>query len=309
MLKLESVTKRYPISEKPAIENVSFEVKDGEVVGFVGLNGAGKTTTIRICAGVALPTSGSVFVDGFDIVKQKVDASKRLGWVPEIPVFEPNAKAISLLKYFAGFYGLSGEQAEKKCKELLERVGLSGNEQKKINAFSQGMKKRFALAASLISEPQNFLFDEVLNGLDPEGIQFFRRLTMDLRREGKAVLFSSHILSEVQGLADKVVFIHRGKILRITSATELSGLGQALRIVLKSDVKHALDLLSSFGNAEILEQRVDGTLMIVLKRFKAEPSEVNAALVNSGVQVKEISLQSMGLEEYFFSLIREAEKA
>ncbi len=220
MIEIRELTKIYP-GNKLAIDSVTFDVKDGEIVGFVGLNGAGKTTTIKISCGILLPTKGTVIIDGYDIVKDKVEASKRIGWLPEIPIFDNNAKAISLLKYFAGFHGITGRKAEELAKELFKKVGLEGFEERKIGTYSQGMKKRFALAASLISDPQNFLFDEVLNGLDPTGIRFFRELALELKRNGKAVLFSSHILSEVENLADRVIIIHKGKIIKIMGIDEI----------------------------------------------------------------------------------------
>ncbi len=176
MLEIKNLTKVFSPRQGPAINSVSFDVRNGEIVGFVGLNGAGKTTTIRIAVGVSLSTSGTAVIDGHNITTEKPEASKSLGWVPEIPNFEPNARAWMMMQYLAGFYGIDRTEAKKRSKELLSSVGLSGHENRKLRTYSQGMKKRFSLAVSLISNPQNFLFDEVLNGLDPEGILFFREL-------------------------------------------------------------------------------------------------------------------------------------
>ncbi len=167
--RVENLTKVYSMKQAPAVDSVSFEVANGEIVGFVGLNGAGKTTTIRVAAGIALPTSGTVKVNGHDVVEQKVNASRQLGWVPELPNFESNAKAGSLMHYFAGFYGIGAREADTKTAELLKLVGLAGFETRKLRSYSQGMKKRFSLAASMLSDPPNYLFDEVLNGLDLKG--------------------------------------------------------------------------------------------------------------------------------------------
>src|SRR5207247_10147319 len=142
-------------------------VKKGDVVGFVCLNDARKTTTIRNVVGVSPPTSGTELIDGHDITNEKAEASKSIGWVPETPNFEPNTKALTLMRYLAGFYGIDRTEARSRSKDLLASVGLSGFENRKIRTYSQGMKKRFSLAVSLLSDPQNFLFDEVLNGLDP----------------------------------------------------------------------------------------------------------------------------------------------
>ncbi len=183
VIQLNNVVKRF--GNVVALDNVSFRINNGEVVGYVGLNGAGKTTTIRIIAGVLNPDSGDAIVDGYSVIKDKKIASKNLGWVPELPIFEHDVKAIDYFVYLAGYYGISSGDAKKIAKELFKEVGLEGVENKKLQQYSLGMKKRFALAVSLISNPNNFVFDEVLNGLDPQGIAFFRDLTLKFKKDGK----------------------------------------------------------------------------------------------------------------------------
>jgi ABC-2 type transport system ATP-binding protein len=297
LIKVDNLTKSFSRSGPPAIDSVSFEVADGEIVGFVGLNGAGKTTTIRVAAGVSLPTEGRVLIDGHDVVSDKVEASKKVGWVPETPNFEPNATAVSLMEYFSGFYGVPASQAKARSAELLTSVGLAGAESKKIRAYSQGMKKRFSLAASMLSTPKNYLFDEVLNGLDPEGIRYFRRLMVDLRSQGAAVLLSSHILFEIESIADRVVFIHRGKIIKTIASTELAAVGKgSVRIVIKNADDGARRYLEGIGAV-----RVEGEAFIVTSN--ADPAEVNSQLQKMGYQVSEFAQQKEGLEEYFLNLI------
>ena len=250
MIEVKQATKIFSSKQGPAINSVSFDVKNGEVVGFVGLNGAGKTTTIRIAVGVSLPTSGTVLIDGHDITTEKAEASKSVGWVPEIPNFEPNAKAWMLMRYLAGFYGIDRTEATKRSKELLASVGLSGFENRKIRTYSQGMKKRFSLGVSLLSDPQNFLLDEVLNGLDPEGIHFFRELMRGQKRVNKAILLSSHILTEIENIADRIVFIHRGHVIKTVTREELrahEGIKGVLRIILQNPDEDAISYLKTLG--------------------------------------------------------------
>jgi ABC-2 type transport system ATP-binding protein len=304
LIEFRQASKVFSSRRGPAIDSVSFDVKNGEVVGFVGLNGAGKTTTIRIAVGVALPTSGTVLIDGHDIVEQKAEASGSLGWVPEIPNFEPNAKAASLMRYFAGFYDLHSMEAAKRSTELLASVGLIGFENMKLRTYSQGMKKRFSLAVSLLSDAQNFLFDEVLNGLDPQGIYFFRELMRGQRRVKKAVLLSSHILTEIENLADRIVFIHRGRIIKTFTRDELNAFeGQKgiLRIILQNISDNAVSYLKSLGDLQVQGNEV------VLSNFRGDSSQVNAELVRMGVLVREIKFERTGLEEYFLDLIRRAD--
>ncbi len=297
MIKVDSLTKVFPGKTGPAVDSVSFEVSDGEIVGFVGLNGAGKTTTIRVASGVSLPTSGRVSVDGYDVVSQKVEASRRTGWVPEFPNFEPNASAVSLMKYFAGFYDIPDSEAESRGLELLKSVGLEGAETRKLGAYSQGMKKRFSLAAALLGRPGNYLFDEVLNGLDPEGIRYFRRLMVEVKGQGAAVLMSSHILVEVQNLADRVVIIHKGKVIKTISRSELDTVGEnVVKVAFEKVNDDALGFLKGLGDV-----RVDGNAVFL--KASLDPAVLNANLVKMGLQVKELSVQKEGLEEYFLKLI------
>ncbi|MDG6933124.1 MAG: ABC transporter ATP-binding protein [Nitrososphaerota archaeon] len=302
MLSIDGLTKIYSKKIGPAIKDVSFEVRDGEVVGFVGLNGAGKTTTIRIAAGVALPSGGRVSIDGLDIVRQKVEASRRIGWVPELPNFEQNAKAIDLMMYYAGYYGIHGEEARQASLRLLKETGLEGVERRKASSYSQGMKKRFVLAAAMLSNPQNYLFDEILNGLDPEGIHYFRNLIVKLRQEKKAVLLSSHILSEVEGLSDRVAFIHKGRLLKVMTRNELSSLeGGVLVLRLNVVDDRLLDYLGTLGKPSVDNDKV------TVSGYTGDPSAVNLEVIRMGYSVKEISYHTPSLEEYFLKLIGEAQ--
>ena len=305
MIEVKQATKIFSSKQGPAINSVSFDVKNGEVVGFVDLNGAGKTTTIRIAVGVSLPTSGTVLIDGHDMTTEKAEASKSVGWVPEIPNFEPNAKAWMLMRYLAGFYGIDRTEATKRSKELLASVGLSGFENRKIRTYSQGMKKRFSLGVSLLSDPQNFLLDEVLNGLDPEGIHFFRELMRGQKRVNKAILLSSHILTEIENIADRIVFIHRGHVIKTVTREELrahEGIKGVLRIILQNPDEDAISYLKTLGG-DLQVQRNE----IVLSDFHGDSSQVNAELVRKGIPVREIKYEKTGLEEYFFDLIKGAD--
>lgn len=300
MLKVEALTKNYTRHDSPAIDSVSFDVKDGEIVGFVGLNGAGKTTTIRIGSGVSLPSSGTVLVEGHDIVREKPEASKHIGWVPEFPNFELNARARDLMLYFAGYHGIQKGEALKRTQDLFQQVNLTGFEKKKLGTYSQGMKKRFSLAAALLPDPKNFLFDEILNGLDPQGIRFMRWLMTDLKQRGKAILLSSHILTEVENISDRVVFIHKGKIVKIATRNELSLIDSAsgtLRIVIPNLNNDALHYLGTLGQV-----KTEGNT-VWLSDFGVDPTQISTELVKRSLLIREFILEKSSLEEYFFKLV------
>jgi len=298
LIEISNVSKSF--GRIKALENVSFKVNNGELVGYVGLNGAGKTTTIRIIVGVLLPDSGDVYIDGYSVLKEKRKASMRIGWVPEIPIFEPDVKALDYFVYLAGYYKISPNEARRLGKELFEKVGLSGAENRKLKEYSQGMKKRFALAVSLINDPPNFVFDEVLNGLDPEGIKFFRELAKDFKKQGKAVLFSSHILSEVEALADRVVFIHRGRIINILTMQEIKSMAEKKLVVkLDKSLEKIPEEISNYGEPVIQ----DNTLII--RKFKGDQSSIVELLLGQGYKIMEVKLEETSLEEVFFKLIGE----
>ncbi len=295
MIEIKGVSKFF--GSFKALDNVTFNVRNGEIVGYVGLNGAGKTTTIRIIVGVLNPSSGDVFINGHSITREKRVASKYIGWVPEQPIFEPDARALDYFVYLAGYYGISASEARSLGKKLLEEVGLGHALELKLKEYSQGMKKRFALAVSMINNPDNYVFDEVLNGLDPQGIAYFRELTLRLKKNGCAVLFSSHILSEVEDLADRVVFIHRGRIVGDMSMDEIKSMAKpVLRIRLDKVDDKLKDLLSPYGKVEFEKNTV------VIVNPPSDPSEILTTLLKNGYRVLEYK-QGRSLEDVFFRII------
>jgi ABC-2 type transport system ATP-binding protein len=286
------------------LDSVSFEAKDGEVVGFIGLNGAGKTTTFRIATGVSFPTSGTVYIDGFDIRKQKAKASMNTGWVPEFPNFDQNAKAIDLMSYFGGFRGMKRDNISERCRLLFPLVGLSGFENQKFRTYSQGMKKRLTLGLALLSNPKNLLLDEILNGLDPQGIHFLRTLIRNLRDEGKSILLSSHILSEIETISDKIIFIDKGRIIKILDRSELDEIESAsgiLRIIPQQMemAARAIDYLETVGSVRF----DDSENIIWLSDYREDPSVINAELIKRGILIREFNLERLSLEDYFLSLV------
>ncbi len=301
MIVADQLTKRFPGRPTPAVDDIDLEVRDGEILGLVGLNGAGKTTTIRIAAGISLPTSGKVLVDDLDIVREKRAASRHLAWVPELFPFDATARALPLLVYYAGFYGIPRGEARSRARELLARVGLQEEERGRLRHFSQGMRKRFSLASAMLVDPQNLLLDEILNGLDPQGIAFVRSWVLEARRQRKAVLLSSHQLAELEALADRVAFVHRGRLLRTVDRAELARAGTpTLRIVIPNIDAAALAYLATLGDTH-----AEGPVAWVA-RPKIESHEVVAELVRRGFHVAECHRETTSLETYFLELIGEA---
>jgi ABC-2 type transport system ATP-binding protein len=303
MITIDNLTKIYSAKEGAVVDSLSFEVKDGEIFGFVGLNGAGKSTTIRISAGVTLPSRGDVRIDGKSITKEKVEASREMGWVPELPNFEMNVKPIPLMKYFAGYYGLKGAQEEEHISQLLKEVGLWEHRNKKLRGYSQGMKKRFSLAESLLGDPNNLMFDETLNGLDPEGVQFVRNLILDQKKKGKAILLSSHILTEIEALSDRIGIIHHGKLLKILDRGQLNELGrEKISIEIDNLDDGVQKALSKYGD---VKQSSGEVVLTSLRVDKNSYPNILSDLVKSGYRVRSFEPSGESLEEYFFNTISE----
>ncbi len=304
MISIDNLTKFYNRSKNPAIKDVRFQLNDGEILGMVGLNGAGKTTTLKIIAGVLKPTEGTVTVNGHNIFTEKEKAVKDVGWIPEFPNWEVNVKPMILMKYFAGFYGLRGKDAERVSLELLKLVGLSNSLDKKISTFSQGMKKRFAIAESLINNPQNILMDETLNGLDPEGIRLVRDLILDFKKQGKAIILSSHILAEVQNLADRFIFIHKGSVIKTFTRDEISKTSNyRIRLKVLNSNGELTGILRNYG--EVIENNSYYEIMSPSLKID-EIHIIPEILVKNGYKIISFEPVSESLEQYFFRLIGEA---
>ena len=298
MITITNLTKSF--KNFKAVNNLNMEINNGEILGLVGLNGAGKSTTIRATAGIIFPTSGSIMVDNLDIVKDKANASKHIGWVPELPNFEPDAKPIPLLKYYAGLYGIKPDDAEKDIVELMKKFDIYPYKNRKLRYYSQGMKKRFSLIAAMVGNPDNFLFDETLNGLDPQGVREVRDLIIELRKQGKSILLSSHILSELQNVADRIAIMKNGAIIKIITREELRSLGATgIKVHVKNPNGKIIDILSSFGEAGS-----DGYYYIIQNKAGADPSKLNEELVRANYKVDYISMDNETLEDYFLNMVK-----
>ncbi|MGC2289033.1 MAG: ABC transporter ATP-binding protein [Thermoplasmata archaeon] len=299
MLSLRGVSKVFRGKSTPAVSYLDLDLRPSEVLGLVGLNGAGKTTTIRVAVGLASPTTGRVSVAGLDLTRDKAEASRHIGLVPEYPNFEPDARALNQLRYYAGFYGFTGDAARKTCIELLQKVGLPEMGRVRLRTFSQGMKKRFSLAASLLGDPEFLLFDEILSGLDPEGVLLARNLMLELRGRKRGILLSSHILSEVQQVADRVAIMHEGRLIKTLSRNEIENAGGlTLRITVENLDEAGAELLATYGAT----RRDANTVWITSP--KAESSEINAELVRRNYRIVSLGYESQNLEQAFFDAVR-----
>ncbi len=206
---VRNLTKYY--GTEKAVNNISFDVKTGEIVGFLGPNGAGKTTTMKIITCYMPPNAGTVEVEGFDIAGHSLEVRKKIGYLPELNPLYLDMNVIEYLEYFARLHGLKNEFLRSRLKEMIEVCGIADFRHKDIGELSKGYRQRVGLAQAMIHDPEVLILDEPTSGLDPNQIVEIRNLIRQLGR-AKTVVLSTHILSEVQATCDRVIIINEGAI-------------------------------------------------------------------------------------------------
>lgn len=202
-----------------AVNGLSFSVRAGECVGFIGANGAGKSSTMKAMMGFLFPAAGSVKV--FGLAPGLAESRQRIGYLPEVALYYPFMKARELLELYGGLQGIQRAEMKTRIGKILERVGLAGRGETLLRNYSKGMQQRLGIAQALIADPELMIFDELSSGLDPIGRHDLRNVLVDLKKAGRTIFFSSHELYEVESLCDRVVIIHRGKLVRDASLDDL----------------------------------------------------------------------------------------
>ncbi len=217
-IKVNNLTKKY--GTQAAVDDVSFEVKTGEIVGFLGPNGAGKTTTMKILTNFIASTKGEVYIGDKALKDNVEEIKKHIGYLPENNPLYEDMPIIDYLRYVAELQAIPKEQIQERIKEIIVKVGLNAEKHKKIGELSKGYKQRVGLAQALIHDPEILILDEPTTGLDPNQIVEIRKLIRELGRE-KTVILSTHILPEVEAIADRILIINKGKIVANGTAQSL----------------------------------------------------------------------------------------
>ena len=285
-----------------AVRGVSFTLEDGSVMGLVGPNGAGKTTTIKCILGLVRPTRGEILVDGEPSTAPS--ARVKLGYVPELPDAPQWMTPMELLEMLGRLEGLSAAEARRRAAELLREVGLWEAASRKIGALSKGMRKRLLIAQALVNtEAKRYiLMDEPMSGLDPEWVEWVRSEVRRLKSMGVAVLISSHLLRELEGLVDNVTVIYAGRVVYQGGLSELmEAAGGPVVEARVSDPEGVRRLLEGHRLVERVEVEGD-TVRVYLKRG-ADPFEVVDAIRSSGVRVLSVEAKSFSLEELYRRLV------
>ncbi|MFC7494616.1 MULTISPECIES: ATP-binding cassette domain-containing protein [unclassified Nocardioides] len=273
-----------------AVDDLTFSVRPGAVTGFLGPNGAGKTTTLRMLLGLTRPTAGRALVGGKPYGDHERPA-RVVGAALEASSFHPGRSGLGHLEVFATQAGVSA----KRCRELIDFVGLGPAADRRVGGYSMGMRQRLGLATALLADPPAIVLDEPANGLDPEGIKWMRGLLRTFADEGRTVLISSHVLSEVQHTVDDVVIIAHGRLVHASSLADLSALAAPETYV----ESPAADALARLCDDRGWAHRADGTGRLVAD---VPAAEIGAAAYAGGIELHQLASRGVGLEDVFLRL-------
>ena len=312
LLKIKNVKKAYrkynlfgkEVSKFSALNGLNLNVNKGQIYGFLGPNGAGKTTTIKCIIGILEADSGEIIIDGKNIKNNELYFKSKIGFLPEQVGLYGRLTAKETLQFYGGFFDLSTDVIEKRGKNLLARLGLEKDSNRKVAEYSLGMRKRLALCVALLNNPEILVLDEPTSGLDPRGVKALRIVLKELNKKGLTIILSSHVLTEVQEICSHVGIINRGKLIREESIEDIRKEieKKSIKLLLKVkkfSEKDANDLLKK-NKIKNLKQICNGKHEELIVELKEESIPwVTDYLVSKGIQIYSIEPQKNTLEEIF----------
>ena len=312
MIKVSNLSKKYV--GKPAVDNISFNVESGEIVGFLGPNGAGKTTTIRMLTGYIPPTSGTALISGYDIFLNSLIAKQKIGYMPEnVPLYD-DMRVREYLLFRAELKGLRGQDVRKHMNEALELCSIKDIKSQMISSLSKGFRQRVGLADALINKPPLLILDEPTNGLDPSQIRSFRELIKELA-ENHTILISTHILSEVELTCDRVLIINKGQMIGNNTPLELSEKiksSTTISLELKSqdhDIRDTISNISGIKKVTLEKQEDDWKFFRIRVDYG---NDLREEIMNLGNKrnwlIREIHYQRSNLEDAYIEMIQNKDK-
>jgi ABC-2 type transport system ATP-binding protein len=289
VIEVDHLSKRY--GSTLAVNDLTFTVTPGRITGFLGPNGAGKTTTLKAILGLVRPSAGATRVLGKPY-RELEDPTRTVGAVLETSRYHPGRSGRNHLRVLATQAGIPLERVE----EVLELVAMTGAAKRRVGGYSMGMRQRLGLAGALLGEPQLLVLDEPANGLDPAGIRWLRDLLRSLAQEGRTILVSSHVLAEIEQIADEVVIIHRGRFVTQSTTAELAARAAAGVRVRSPDAERLREVLSKDGMSVVVLD--DGALGVV----EGTPERVGELAAANSIVLHELAAEKATLEEAFLEL-------
>ena len=306
MISVSNLSKNY--GNVKAVDSISFDLKDGEVVGFLGANGAGKTTTLKMITGYLVPTKGEIKVNGLDIVDNTSEIQEMIGYLPELNPLYTEMRVYDYLEFLGSIRNIKGSDFKQALSRVVDKCGLSGVVHKVIADCSKGYKQRIGLAAAMIHDPKILILDEPVTGLDPNQIVEIRSLIKSLGKE-KLVFMSSHILQEIQATVDKIIIIDKGKIVANGTNEELMSdfMGNvSLEMeVMKATKKSAQELQAKIPSVKFISMEKSGGVQKVNFEYpkdKDPREDIFKYAVKSKWVILKMMPQTTNLEDIFRNL-------
>ena len=308
MIKVEGLSKRY--ARTVAVDNISFEVEKGQIVGFLGPNGAGKTTTMRVLTCFLPPTAGTANVAGFDVLEQPLEVKKRIGYLPETPPLYPEMEVTEYLAFVGKLKGIPKADLKRRLDEVVERCAIGDVRMKLIGKLSKGYRQRVGLAQAIIHNPDVLVLDEPTSGLDPKQIIETRNLIRGLAGD-HTIILSTHILSEVEHSCERVIIIAQGKLVAIDSVANLTNRlrgSEAVAVevegpVNEREVQQRLEQVA--GVSRVVEKGArDGRVTFEVESLHGRHvrAELARAVVGAGWNLTELRAVGLSLEDIFLQL-------
>jgi ABC-2 type transport system ATP-binding protein len=309
-IKVSNLTKYY--GENLAVDDISFEVNKGEILGFLGPNGAGKTTTMKVITTFLPPTSGTVSVDDFDVEENSLDVRKKIGYLPEQNPLYMDMNVVDYLDYVAALDGIPDDKIKSRREEMIDVCGLESVRNKDIGEMSKGFRQRVGLAQAMINNPDVLIMDEPTSGLDPNQIIEIRNLIKKLGKQ-KTVILSTHILSEVQATCNRVIIINKGKIVADGSPEELQakskGQSMVTLEVMNNCDKNALSsALKSHGGVTKVELAKETDESYIFNVYEEKGKDLRGALSNIVASQKATLLSMQAKQSSLEDIFRELTK-
>lgn len=313
MIEVKNLVKQY--GKQKAVDDISFTVQKGEILGFLGPNGAGKSTTMNVITGYSSATSGTVTIDGYDILEQPEEAKSRIGYLPEIPPLYPDMTVKEYLSFVADLKLMKKQNRAQEVQARMEQVKITQVQNRLIKQLSKGYKQRIGLAGALIGDPEVIILDEPTVGLDPMQMIEMRELIKQLSKE-HTIILSSHILSEVSAICDKVMIINKGKLIVTDTpenlASHMSG-SNRLHLVVKGEkevVKSALECIDAIQSITFETTQEQGCVALVAESPAQEDLREMVCYVLNEVHcpIYEMQISRKSLEDIFLELTKEEQQ-
>jgi ABC-2 type transport system ATP-binding protein len=311
MISVKELTKRY--ARTIAVDQISFEIAKGQIVGFLGPNGAGKTTTMRMLTCFLPPSAGTAKVAGFDVLEQPLEVKKRIGYLPETPPIYPEMETGEYLKFVGKLKGLKGADLQKRVEYVCDRCAIADVKKKLLGKLSKGYRQRVGLAQAIVHNPEVLILDEPTAGLDPKQINETRDLIKDLAGE-HTIILSTHILPAVEQPCEQVIIINKGKLVATDSVKNLQARARGAESVLIEIagrdgnlevpiVQHKLEQVSGVSRV-LCRQQVDSRALFEVESLKGRliRGDLARAVVQAGWDLNELRPAAMSLEEVFLQL-------